>query len=249
MPALNRNMFLQLARAELQSKQGPKAAPSSRTRLQAAPSAALKGESAAGDPAAAVEELIAAVCNAHDMWRMQAAFHGIVINGPIASGGRLEGPALGPLIRQHILPNGTGAPYTKGVAGAIDQGWTQLQRSVHVPSLPWYPSFAAVPAPMAPPTPNVPMPLSSCNPDLTAFVPSKLVRSMTALQGKPVAGAESVFGAIATGLSTALSTWITSQMIMRVMGRGPVPSHAPPFVPAGPVVSGDNIAIPGHLSA
>ena len=35
----------------------------------------------------------------------------------------------------------------------------------------------------------------------------------------------------------------------RVLGKGPVPSFAPPYVPVGPVVGGDNIAVPGHLLA
>jgi hypothetical protein len=33
------------------------------------------------------------------------------------------------------------------------------------------------------------------------------------------------------------------------MGSGPVPTYAPPYVPVGPVVMGDNIATPGHLMA
>jgi hypothetical protein len=41
--------------------------------------------------------------------------------------------------------------------------------------------------------------------------------------------------------------WIASQMVMLVMGKGPIPTFAPPFVPVGPVVGGDNIATPGHL--
>ena len=38
------------------------------------------------------------------------------------------------------------------------------------------------------------------------------------------------------------------QQVMLVLGKGPIPTFAPPFVPVGPVVSGDNIAAPGHLS-
>jgi hypothetical protein len=36
---------------------------------------------------------------------------------------------------------------------------------------------------------------------------------------------------------------------MLVLGKGPIPTFAPPFVPVGPVVMGDNIAVPGHLIA
>ena len=34
-----------------------------------------------------------------------------------------------------------------------------------------------------------------------------------------------------------------------VLGKGPIPTFAPPFVPVGPVMGGDNIAAPGHLMA
>ena len=32
-------------------------------------------------------------------------------------------------------------------------------------------------------------------------------------------------------------------------GKGPIPTFAPPFVPVGPVVAGDNIGTPGHVIA
>jgi hypothetical protein len=38
-------------------------------------------------------------------------------------------------------------------------------------------------------------------------------------------------------------------MVTLLMGKGPVPSFAPPFVPVGPVVAGDNISQPGHALA
>ena len=42
--------------------------------------------------------------------------------------------------------------------------------------------------------------------------------------------------------------WLPQQQIMLVMGKGPVPTYAPPYVPVGPVIGGDNIAAPGHLA-
>ena len=54
--------------------------------------------------------------------------------------------------------------------------------------------------------------------------------------------------AIGTALSTAFLAWLPMQMIMNVMGKGSIPTFAPPYVPVGPVVMGDNIAAPGHLA-
>ena len=52
---------------------------------------------------------------------------------------------------------------------------------------------------------------------------------------------------IATVLSIAFLIWLVSQQVMLVMGKGQIPTFAPPFVPVGPVVMGDNLPVPGHL--
>ena len=59
---------------------------------------------------------------------------------------------------------------------------------------------------------------------------------------------EAAFGAIGTAVAMAFLMWLPSQQIMNVLGKGPVPTYAPPYVPVGPVLNGDNIAIPGHLA-
>ena len=58
---------------------------------------------------------------------------------------------------------------------------------------------------------------------------------------------EALFDAIATVLALAFTTWLPMQQIMLVLGKGPIPTFAPPFVPVGPVIGGDNISAPGHL--
>jgi hypothetical protein len=60
---------------------------------------------------------------------------------------------------------------------------------------------------------------------------------------------EALFDAIATVLALAFMMWLPQQQVMLVLGKGPIPTFAPPFVPVGPVMGGDNIAVPGHLMA
>ena len=60
---------------------------------------------------------------------------------------------------------------------------------------------------------------------------------------------EALHDGIATVLSLAFLMWLPQQQVMLVMGKGPIPTFAPPFVPVGPVLMGDNLAIPGHLMA
>ena len=50
-----------------------------------------------------------------------------------------------------------------------------------------------------------------------------------------------------TAFDAALTVWKSLQMVTNVQAKGPVPSFAPPYVPVGPVVMGDNIAGPHFL--
>src|SRR5438045_3851397 len=56
-------------------------------------------------------------------------------------------------------------------------------------------------------------------------------------------------GGACSGSCVACRVWRSMQQGRRVRGKGPIPTFAPPFVPVGPVVGGDNIAAPGHLMA
>ena len=40
------------------------------------------------------------------------------------------------------------------------------------------------------------------------------------------------------------SAWLSIASLANVIGKGPVPTFAPPYVPVGPVVAGDNLATP-----
>jgi hypothetical protein len=195
-----------------------------------------------------IDGITKAIVQGFDQWRFQAFFKDIVINGPTASGGSLEGPALEP----HILAFAPAqsplhASLSPAIAKGISAAWLQTQRSVSVPGLPWYPSFAAFPGPMAPPMPNIPSPFLALTQDMSATTAPALKLSMqNNLTGRPEFAAE-LLDSIASSFSMAITTWRPMQMVMLVLGKGPVPTFAPPYVPVGPVVGGDNIPSPGHL--
>lgn len=195
-----------------------------------------------------IDGISKAIVQAFDLWRVQAFLKGVVINGPTAIGGSLEGPALEP----HILAFAPSqSPLHGSVSPAIAKGisaaWLQTQRSVSVPGLPWYPSFAAFPGPLAPPTPNIPSPFVSLTQDLSPTAAPALKQSMQSNLAGRVEFAAELLDAMAFSFSLAIFTWRATQMVMMVLGKGPVPTFAPPYVPVGPVVGGDNIPTPGHL--
>ena len=110
---------------------------------------------------------------------------------------------------------------------------------------------------MAPPMPNIPTPLIACpSAKMTDIVMPDTMKSemISALDGglkdkDKKKQHEALFDAIATVLALAFMMWLPSQQVMLVLGKGPIPTFAPPFVPVGPVMGGDNIAAPGHLMA
>lgn len=121
-----------------------------------------------------------------------------------------------------------------------------------------YPKLAAVPSPSAPPTSAAtPYPLarasSAGEPRLTAGVLGpRLVSALRAAAGRELsreAGLEGVIRELATWVEGSFRDWKLNAQIVGVMGKGPIPSFAPPYVPVGPVVMGDNMSTPGQTFA
>lgn len=204
-------------------------------------------------------KMLGACAFAHLMWKLQAKFEGLKIMSVSAIGqpGCLKGPDLDTFIKNSpttAMMSGNEAAYRDAVAAGVSKTFKNWQDQVAVPGLPWYPAFAAFPGPMAPPMPNVPIPLVACISAklVEIFNPISMKNEMvSALSGSlkqkdPDKQHEALFDAIATVLSLSYLTWLPTQTVMVVMGKGPIPTFAPPYVPVGPVVGGDNLPTPGH---
>ena len=208
------------------------------------------------------DAMIDAVQYSHNMWKLQAKFKDLQIMAvsAIGSPGCLDGPELESNIKNAPMCasfTGNKAKHRDAVATGVSKAFKNWQGQVTVPGLPWYPAFAAFPGPQAPPMPNVPTPLIACvSAKLTDItMPDTMTKEMDdALDGDlkkkdPEKHYHALHDAIATVLSLAFLMWLPSQQVMLVLGKGPIPTFAPPFVPVGPVVGGDNVAVPGHLMA
>ena len=57
-----------------------------------------------------------------------------------------------------------------------------------------------------------------------------------------------LFESITDAFEKTYTDWKTKTMVTNVLGTGPVPSFAPPYVPVGPVVAGVGIMPPGGFS-
>lgn len=199
-----------------------------------------------------IEGICKAICQAHEQWRQMAFFKDAVINAHSVVGGTLNGPDLLLFIYSAAPKSGTlgwADRYSRAVAEGISRKWKDFQGSFKIPGLPWYPSFVMIPSPVAPPTMNVPTPLAACSPMLFMIDPAMIRDAMKQKLGAPGPFSDPLFESIAGGFSQAVRTWLMVQMVTQVMGTGPVPTFAPPFVPAGPVVNGTIIPQPGHLAS
>jgi hypothetical protein len=206
------------------------------------------------------DDILDAIGFAHNMWKLQAKFQNLQIMAVSAIGtpGCLDGPELESLIKNAPMCaawTGNKAKYRDAVAAGVSKCFKDWQMQVTVPGLPWCPAFAAFPSAMAPPMPNVPTPLIACPSAMIAriTVPNMLQSEMeNALDGglkqkDKDKHFEALFDAIGTVLALAFLTWLPAQQVSLVLGQGPIPTFAPPFVPVGPVMGGNNIPTPGHL--
>ncbi|MBN1946224.1 MAG: hypothetical protein JW797_11145 [Bradymonadales bacterium] len=206
--------------------------------------------------------LIDAVKFGVDMWRLEAKLKDLKVMAVSAIGtpGCLDGPKMEDKIK--MFPGGAAwkdnkKKFLEACAKGVGECFDAWAAKVMVPGLPWYPAFAAFPGPMAPPMPNVPVPFIACPSAMMSKIvaPSDMKKAcVDALDQKikdddPDKFHETLFEAVATTLSLAFLMWLPQQQVMLVMGKGPIPTFSPPYVPVGPVVSGDNIGAPGHTIA
>ena len=219
------------------------------------PPKALAGAGAgqAGGGTAAVGAVTSAFAAAVDTWKGASVFTNIVVNGPIATGGPgcLIGPPLGPLMAARFVTLGTD---DRAIATAAAQGiaanFAAWQNGVSVPGLPWYPAFAAFPGPIAPPMPNIPTPVIA----LVSFGlggmtdPAALQTAMSAAANVSLRDrAKTTFAQIAPVVVAQFQSKVLASLAKNVLGTGPVPTFAPPYVPVGPVVGGTATSPPGSL--
>jgi hypothetical protein len=192
-----------------------------------------------------IDGICSAICSAWSQWQTAATMTGVIINAVTATAGQVVGPPLTPLILA-TAPKAKPSElkYSNVIANVVGTAWLQYTSTIKVPGLPWYPAFAAFPSPVAPPTPNVPVPIAA----LTQVPPqaSAMKGQMVGQLGDPGAPLHSeLFEAICDAFEKSYNLWKVSTMVTNVLGTGPIPTFAPPYVPVGPVVGGVGTMVPG----
>ena len=191
-----------------------------------------------------IDEISAAIAAAIGQWMRTASVVSVAINGPVGmvSPGGITGPSLTPLILAKA-PQRTEMEtlYSRAVARAVADGWARWQQGLS--GTLHYPSFAAAPAPMAPPTPNAPAPLVTfASAGEGALAPAALKQAMSAALGGDGQHAGALFDALANAFYNHFQTFKTSTQVSGVIGTGPVS-----MMPSGPVAGGSAIPVPGNF--
>jgi hypothetical protein len=170
--------------------------------------------------------------------------------GSLKSGVEIE-PRMVQALTVAQVPPAVAQVFARELSGAWREWADGFQ--MHLPGA--YPKLAAVPGPMAPPTPSAtayPVVRGVSVGEYRLTAATLRPRLLSALQphaGRDLAGAEKAIAELTTWVEASFREWKLSAQVVGVMGKGPVPTYAPPYVPVGPVVMGDNLSAPGHTIA
>lgn len=196
-----------------------------------------------------IDGICSAICSAWSQWQSLASMTGVMIMGPTASVGQVLGPPLMPLILASApMSTPMEIKFSNAIATAISNGWMSYTATIKIPSLPWYPAFAAFPGPVAPPMPNIPAPVIALTQVTVPISKMVLKNQMIGLLADPMAKHhKELFDCVADAFEKCFQIWQASTMVTNVLGMGPIPTFAPPVVPVGPVVGGVGNMPPGGL--
>lgn len=194
-----------------------------------------------------IDGVCSAICSAWSTWQSSATLVGVIIAGPTASVGQIVGPPWTPLI---LASAPKASPmemkYSNVIAQVIGTAWLTFTATVKVAGMPWYPAFAALPSPVAPPTPNIPCPFAALTQVPVSISANVMKMQMIGQLADPMAPFhKELFESICDAFEKTYNLWKVSTMVTNVLGTGPVPTFAPPYVPVGPVVGGVGTMTPG----
>ena len=116
-----------------------------------------------------------------------------------------------------------------------------------------FPTLAAVPGPVAPPTMGVPVPLrqgSSMGETSLSRVSlsGRLSAALRGHAGSEAASMEKAMDGLAQWVEGSFQDWKGLAVLSGLAGQGSVPTFAPPYVPVGPVIQG-NVTAGGAVFA
>jgi len=156
---------------------------------------------------------------------------------------------LDALMLQKLSRSQVPAPVARAIATVLAAAWNDWAAGFQIRLPGAYPSFVAVPGPVAPPTPaavRVSLARGSSSGEMSLKTPllaGKLASSLKTHAAAIKAGSpDPAMTSLARWVDTSFQEWKGIVTFGGSVGKGPVPTFAPPYVPVGPVIMGDNLS-------
>ncbi len=183
-------------------------------------------------------------------WIGKARVRGGQVKGPDAAltpGSLVSDGNIETIVLEKLMAARVPAEVGRAVARELAAAWNAWAAGFQVQLPGAYPRFAAFPGPKAPPTPAPPVALaqgmSAGEGALKAAVlAGKLATALRMHAGKIRGSPDQAAKSLAEWVESSFQEWKGLTKLIGVMGKGSVPTFAPPYVPVGPVVMGDNVS-------
>lgn len=184
-------------------------------------------------------------------WIGKARIRGGQVRGPdavLTPGSLTSDVNIEGMMFQKLTAARVPAEIARTIAKELAAAWNAWAAGFHAQLPGAYPMFAAFPGPKAPPTPAPAIALtqaiSAGEASLKASVlAGKLASELRAHATRTRRGSpDQAMKGLAEWVESSFTEWKNLTRIVGVMGKGSVPTFAPPYVPVGPVVMGDNVS-------
>jgi hypothetical protein len=195
-----------------------------------------------------IDGMCDAICSAWSQWQSTATMVGMVVAGPLVTGGQILPIPILPMILASAPKNTPqNLLYSTTIATVLNTAWTAYTASIKLAAFPAFPSYALNPPGPAVPVPNVPISLAPANPLVVqvsvGLQTAALKGQMIAQHGDPPAQyMKELYEAISEAVSQCFMTWQMSTTLQNLTVIGANPS---PMTP-GPV-AGTAILPPGGI--
>jgi hypothetical protein len=186
-------------------------------------------------------------------WIGKARIQGGLVKGPSAiltPGSLVSDVNIERQMVQKLIASQVPAEISQVLAKEPAAAWKEWASGFQLQLPKAYPSFAAFPGPMAPPTPTAlgAIPLSQGSSageaSLTAANLANRLGSALRVHATKVGGGtpDQAVKIVATWVDSSFREWKGLAKLVGLMGQGSAPTFAPPYVPVAPVVRGENLS-------
>ncbi len=184
-------------------------------------------------------------------WIGKARIRGGQVRGPdavLTPGSLVSEGNIESLMHQKLIAGRVPPEIARALARELAAAWNAWAAGFQAQLAGAYPKFAAFPGPMAPPTAAPPFALAQGSSAgeigfKAAVLASKLAPALRAHAAKMRGGSlDAAIKSLAEWVESSFQEWKGLTKLTGVQGKGSVPTFAPPYVPVGPVVMGDNIS-------